>query len=84
MRHYFSTSIMEIGTMGVGMYLYFWIVRIVSIVFLCCTLFSIPAMILNHQVCTVCEAPILVCILSTQGKMIHETSVRNGGRACGG
>lgn len=50
MRYYFSTSIKEIGSMGVGMYLYFWMVRIVSIMFLCCSIFSIPAMVLNHQV----------------------------------
>ena len=36
--------------MGVGMYLYFWMIRIVAIMFACCTIFSIPAMILNQQV----------------------------------
>lgn len=49
MRHYFSTSIKEIGAMGVGMYLYFWVVQIMAIMFLFCTLFSIPAMVLNQQ-----------------------------------
>lgn len=63
MRHYFSTSIKEIGSMGVGMYLYFWMVRIVSIMFLCCSIFSIPAMVLNHQVrMFICAAPIKSCV----------------------
>lgn len=38
--------------MGVGMYLYFWMVRIVAIMFAICTLLSIPAMVLNQQVRT--------------------------------
>eukprot|EP00752_Nemacystus_decipiens_P003601 g3320.t1 len=49
MRHYFKTSIKEIGSMGVGMYLYFWMIRIVAIMFAFCTIFSIPAMFLNQQ-----------------------------------
>eukprot|EP00903_Cladosiphon_okamuranus_P011141 g10515.t1 len=49
MRHYFGTSIKEIGSMGVGMYLYFWMIRIVAIMFAFCTIFSIPAMFLNQQ-----------------------------------
>lgn len=36
--------------MGVGMYLYFWMIRIVAIVFLCCTVVSIPSMVLNAEV----------------------------------
>jgi len=52
MRDYFSTSIKEIGSMGVGMYLYFWMVRIVAIMFGICTLLSIPAFVLNNQVTT--------------------------------
>lgn len=50
MRSYFGTSIKEIGAMGVGMYLYFWVIRIVGIVFAFCTLLSLPALILNHEV----------------------------------
>lgn len=50
MRHYFSTTIKEIGSMGVGMYLYFWMIRIVAIMFAFCAIFSIPAMVLNSQV----------------------------------
>ncbi|CAM9493415.1 unnamed protein product, partial [Ectocarpus sp. 4 AP-2014] len=49
MRNYFSTSIKEIGSMGVGMYLYFWMVRIVAIMFCICAFLSIPAMVLNHE-----------------------------------
>ncbi|CBJ32340.1 conserved unknown protein [Ectocarpus siliculosus] len=49
MRYYFSTSIKEIGSMGVGMYLYFWMVRIVAIMFCICAFLSIPAMVLNHE-----------------------------------
>lgn len=50
MRYYFSTSIKEIGSMGVGMYLYFWMVRIVAIMFCICAFLSIPAMVLNYEV----------------------------------
>lgn len=50
MRSYFGTTVKEIGSLGVGMYLYFWVIRIVAIVFLCCSLLAIPAMVLNHEV----------------------------------
>ncbi|CAM9234479.1 unnamed protein product, partial [Ectocarpus fasciculatus] len=49
MRFYFGTSIKEIGSLGVGMYLYFWMVRIVAIMFCICAFLSIPAMVLNHE-----------------------------------
>lgn len=50
MRSYCHTSINEIGYMGVGMYLYFWVIRIVALVFLGCALLSVPAMVLNFEV----------------------------------
>lgn len=50
MRSYFGTSIKEIGSMGVGLYLYFWVIRIVAIVFAFCAIVSLPALVLNHEV----------------------------------
>lgn len=49
MRDYFGTTVEEMGTMGVGIYLYFWVVRIMAIFFTFCELLSLPALILNAQ-----------------------------------
>ena len=50
MRSYFGTTIKEIGSMGVGLYLYFWVIRIMAIFFLLCALLSTPSMLLNNEV----------------------------------
>eukprot|EP00904_Undaria_pinnatifida_P008354 jgi/Undpi1/4649/HiC_scaffold_18.g08003.m1 len=49
MRSYFGTTIKEIGSMGVGLYLYFWVIRIMAVVFLLAALLSTPSMLLNGE-----------------------------------
>ena len=36
--------------MGVGLYLYFWVIRIMAVVFLLAALLSTPSMLLNGEV----------------------------------
>lgn len=50
LRHYCSTTVNDLGGMGVGMYLYFWVIRIMAIFFALCALLSVPAMMFHREV----------------------------------
>ncbi|CAM9337762.1 unnamed protein product, partial [Discosporangium mesarthrocarpum] len=49
MRHYFGTTVKEMGALGVGIYLYFWVTRVCAMAFIFLGLLSVPAMVLNSQ-----------------------------------
>lgn len=56
LRSYMHTTVGDLGSMGVGMYLYFWVVRIMAFFFVFCAILAIPAMILHREV-RMCLAP---------------------------
>lgn len=49
MRDYLNTSIHEMGAMGVGVHLYFWIVQAMAVFFASCALAAVPALVLNRE-----------------------------------
>ncbi|CAM9095385.1 unnamed protein product, partial [Phaeothamnion confervicola] len=49
LRSYWSTSFIELGSMGPGMALYFWMTLSCAIALLICSILTLPSMVLNWQ-----------------------------------